>query len=705
LVAPANISTMKSIACLVAAFLASSALGLDMHVSVTSSLSFDVQAAKNRPVSKVVTLLKDMLKQLEKEAEEDEEIYDKMACWCETNDREKTKSIADAEARIEDLTSKIEELTANSARLGTEIKNLEKEVAANQEALDQATAIRQKQLAEFNAEEKDLLESISALKAAVVVLSKHHPNSMLQIPQSHLLGVAVSLLHEMEKHASLLENILTRSQRKTVIAFVQAPQDYFDASPTFKQSYAPQSGEIFGILKQMKETFESNLSASQKEEMANQKAYEDVKAAKEEEIAAGQAQIDTKTQELADTDEKLAQSKQDIDDTRSSLAADEEFLMMLKEKCQMTDQEWEERQNTRQLEMAAVSKALAILSGDDAHDLFTRTFNPALMQKESSGQSKRRSQASKLLSDVAHKTRNPRLATLAVQVRLDAFTRVKKAIDDMVAQLLKEKEDEIKHKDFCVDEFNTNQLATEKKEREKQDLIAKIEDLEMTIKQLTEAIETLKAEIAEMQVQLKRAGEDREKQNKEFQMTVADQRATQKLLQAALTVLKGFYDKKAAAAMVQKQEPVGPPPPAGFKDYKNNAAAGGVMGMIQQIINDAKAMEAETIRSEEDAQKAYEDFVKATNASIEEKSKDIVNKSEEKAKAEGDLVQAQEDKEGVMLELEQLSNYNAQLHQSCDFVTKNFEIRQTARDEEIEALRQAKAILSGADFQEFLQSQ
>merc|ERR1719223_736887 len=204
-----------------------------------------------------------MLKQLEKEAEEDEEIYDKMACWCETNDKEKTKSIAEAEARIEDLTSKIEELTANSARLGTEIKNLEKEVAANQAALDQATAIRQKQLAEFNAEEKDLLESISALKAAVVVLSKHHPDSMLQIPQSHLLGVAVSIQHELQKHASMLESVLTRAQRRAVSAFVQAPQDYFDATPTFKQSYAPQSGEIFGILKQMKETFESNLSASQ----------------------------------------------------------------------------------------------------------------------------------------------------------------------------------------------------------------------------------------------------------------------------------------------------------------------------------------------------------------------------------------------------------------------------------------------------------
>merc|ERR1719453_2196381 len=574
-----------------------------------------------------------MLKQLEKEAAEDEEVYDKLACWCETNDKAKTKAIAEAEARISDLTSKIEELTGKSARLGTQIKNLEKEVAANQEALDQATAIRQKQLAEFNAEEKDLLESISALKSAIVVLSKHHGGSLLQISRSHMSGVAASLQHELQKHSAILDGVLSHSERKAISAFIQAPQDYFDAEPTFKQSYAPQSGEIFGILKQMKETFESNLSNSQKEEMANQKAYEDLKAAKEEEIAAGQAQIDSKTQELATTDEKNAQAKEDVEDTKKSLSADEQFLMMLKEKCSMTDSEWEERQKTRQLEMEACSKALAVLSSDSAHDLFTKTFNPSLLQKENSKHSERRAQASKLLSDVAGKMNNPRLATLAVRVRLDAFTRVKKAIDDMVAQLTKEKEDEIKHKDFCVEEFNTNELQTEKKERAKHDLSAKIEDLTNTIKSLTEAIDTLKAEIAEMQVQLKRAGEDHEKENKEFQMTVADQRATQKLLTAALNVLKGFYEKKAAAALVQEQQPAGPPPPPGFEAYKKNAAAGGVMGMIQQIINDAKAMEAETIRSEEDAQKAYEDFVKDTNGSIEAKSKDIVNKSESKAKA------------------------------------------------------------------------
>jgi chromosome segregation ATPase len=309
-----------------------------------------------------------------------------------------------------------------------------------------------------------------------------------------------------------------------------------------------------------------------------------------------------------------------------------------------------------------------------------------------------------VLAAVAKKVNKPRLSALAAKVRLDAFTKVKKAIDDMVAQLTKEKADEIKHKDFCVDEFNTNELQTEKKERAKSDLTAKIEDLESTIDQLTKAIDTLKSEIAEMQVQMKRAGEDREKQNKEFQMTVADQRATQKLLAAALNILKGFYAKKAAAALLQTGQPAGPPPPPGFEAYKKNAAAGGVMGMIQQIINDAKAMEAEAIRSEEDAQKAYEDFVKDTNASIEEKSKDIVNKSETKAKAEADLVEAKENKEAVMLELEQLSNYKAELHSSCDFVMKNFDIRQTARDEEIEALKQAKAILPGAKFEAFLQS-
>merc|ERR1719316_2680894 len=126
-------------------------------------------------------------------------------------------------------------------------------------------------------------------------------------------------------------------------------------------------------------------------------------------------------------------------------------------------------------------------------------------------------------------------------MKLDAFTKVKKAIDDMVGDLTTEQAAEVKLKDYCTDEFATNRLQTESKDRKKTDLESTIADLAETIKGLTNAIDTLKAEIGMLQVNLKRAGEDREAQNKEFQATVADQRASQKLLQKALDVLKSFY--------------------------------------------------------------------------------------------------------------------------------------------------------------------
>jgi chromosome segregation ATPase len=648
-------------------------------------------AKESSPVSKVIVLLQDMLKQLEKEAEEDEEIYDALACWCETNDKEKTKAIADAEARIKDLQTKIEELTATSARLNTEIDGLNKEIADNEKALADATKMREQELKDFNAEEADALNSIELLGGAIETLSKHNGASMLEIPNR--VQIAETLKHEMSANAAQYEGIISPSQKMQIQAFIQNKV----MPGSSGSSYEPKSGAIFGILEQMKETFETNLAASQKEEEQNQRAYEDLKAAKEAEIAAGKQQVDTKTQELASTDEKNAQAKEDLEDTRNTLSADEEFLLMLKEKCSVTDEEWEERQKTRQTEMQACSKALAVLSSDDAHDLFKNTFNPNSFLQTSSASEKRNKVYSVLMA--AH---SPRLSAMASRVKLDAFTKVKKAIDDMITQLGKEKEDEIKHKDFCTDELNQNQLQTEKKEREKADLEAKIEDLELTIKTLTEQIAQLKAEIAELQVQMKRAGEDREKENKEFQQTVADQRASVVLLSKALEILQGFYDK--AAMLQQQQEPAGPPPPPGFKEYKKNPQSSGVMAMITQIIEDSKAMEAEAIKAEGSAQSAYEAFVKETNASIEAKSKDIANKSESKAKAEDYLVQAQTEHASVMTNLDELSAYNSELHASCDYILKNFDIRQTARDEEIEALKQAKAILSGADMEAFLQS-
>jgi hypothetical protein len=659
--------------------------------------------AKNRPVTKVINLLKDMISQMEKEAEEDEEVYETMGCWCVTNDKEKTKSIADSEASISDLASAIEGFTASSSKLSTEISMLEKEVAKNTEALDSATAMRKKELAEFNAEEKESIVTITSLKAAVVALSKHHDAFLQTSSHEQTSTVTVqqmqmwtSLQHQLTKSKDFLSMQFTKRQQKKVIAFIQQATGQ-------SSGYEPASGEIFGILKQMKESFETNLANSQKEETQAQKDYEDLKAAKEKEIAAGTDLIDTKTGELATADEKNAESKESLEDTRNVLAADTKFLANLKMQCQNIDQEYEERTKTRQMEIEATSKALAFLSSDEAHDLFTRTFN--FIQVKSSVGNKKRTQIAKALKQVEKKFQDPRISQLEVSVRLDAFTKVKKSIQDMVDKLIKEKEDEIKHKDYCIEELNTNEQDTDNKERDKKDTTAKIEDLGMTIDTLAKEIENLKAEIAELGVQLKRASEDREKQNKEFQVTVADQRATQKLLAAALNVLKGFYDK---AALVQKsaqhgKQSTGQAPPPGFKKYEKSSASGGVMGMMGGIIDEAKVMEAEAIKAEEDAQSAYEDFVKDTNMSVEEKSKDSVNKSESKAKAESDKVESATDHEAMMGELEQLANENADLHKSCDFTLKNFELRQSARDDEIEALKQALAMFSGASFSAFLQ--
>jgi len=217
------------------------------------SLFLAVQATalgdeKNRPVTKVINLLKDMQVQLGKEQEEDEEVYEKVACWCTTNDKAKTGAISEAEGRITDLTSTIEELTASSSRLNTEIKNLNAEIAHNEAALDKATAIRQKELAEFNGEEKDMLQSIGALKSAVTTLGKHNSFAQTEVSSEVFIDLAATIQDQFRKHKDILNEIVTPTQRKTIAAFVQSPSDYFDADPTFKQSSAPQSGAIFGIL-------------------------------------------------------------------------------------------------------------------------------------------------------------------------------------------------------------------------------------------------------------------------------------------------------------------------------------------------------------------------------------------------------------------------------------------------------------------------
>merc|ERR550514_1469051 len=148
-----------------------------------------------------------------------------MSCWCETNDKGKTAAIAQGEATIAELTAAIQSFTALSAKLNTEIENLESELAANNDALEKATAVRKKELAEFNAEEKSSLQTISSLKGAVNKLAKHHDAAFLQsesADESIDFLTMVSNLHEaMRKNSDLVNQMLTKQQRRTVNAFVQ----------------------------------------------------------------------------------------------------------------------------------------------------------------------------------------------------------------------------------------------------------------------------------------------------------------------------------------------------------------------------------------------------------------------------------------------------------------------------------------------------
>merc|ERR1719199_2094886 len=131
-------------------------------------------------VARVVNLLKDMQAELQKEADNDEELYDKLVCWCETNEKEKTRAIEIANQMITDHTATIEETAAKNAQLTTDVAQLKKEIAENTAALEQATALRTKESGEFNTEEKDAIASIGSLKNAVMTLGKHNEGSLVQ---------------------------------------------------------------------------------------------------------------------------------------------------------------------------------------------------------------------------------------------------------------------------------------------------------------------------------------------------------------------------------------------------------------------------------------------------------------------------------------------------------------------------------------------
>jgi len=631
-----------------------------------------------RPITKVTNLLKDMQSQLTKEQKEDTDMYEQLTCWCNTNEKEKTKAIADATQHIEDLTAAIEGFTAKSSQLETEISKLEKELAKESAALEQATGIRTKESAEFKAEETDMTNTIGSLGGAVTALGKAQGGAALT--QESLMQIH-SLLRRHANHPAL-----SAKQHRVVVSLLQSGSSLKTAQPA--------SGAIFGVLKGMKESFETNLDGAQKDEAKAASEYGSLKSAKQSEITSSTNLVDSKTIELADTKDKHAQSKQDLKDTEAQLAADTTFLDNLKGKCENAGTEFDARSKVRGEEIEAVSETIGILTSDEAQQSFSKASSFLQLSSHvtrTSRYEQRRTEAARLLRRAGMKTKSATLLQLATSVEgpKDAMKQVVVQIDKQIEELKKQQKDEYEQHDYCEDELKKNGKDTKSKEGLKADLEQKSEDLKALQAKLSEDIAGLKAAVNEMQVEMKKASELREKENADFQVTVQDQKATQVILTKAMDKLKSFYDKKAA--FLQNDQT---PPKQG--EYKKSGGAGGVMMMIEMIIKESKDVEAKSLKAENEAQASYEEFITDSNNSITAAATDITNKSGEHADANKGAVEAENDIKATIDELLKLGEMAVALHQECDFLLKNFEIRQSSRAEEIDALGSAKAVLSGA---------
>merc|ERR1719515_428559 len=172
-------------------------------------------------------------------------------------------------------------------------------------------------------------------------------------------------------------------------------------------AYADASGEIFGILKQMQESFETNLASSRKDEAEGAKSYGELKSAKEMEIKAATEKAFNKESEAALAPKQNAEAKEGLENTRKALAADTAFLASLKEKCAKMDEDWDERTKTRGEEIAAVSDTIAFLTEDDAKDLFSKSLGLVQIHASSQRNAALRAQAVQYLVEAGKKTWQP----------------------------------------------------------------------------------------------------------------------------------------------------------------------------------------------------------------------------------------------------------------------------------------------------------
>jgi len=563
----------------------------------------------------------------------------------------------------------------------------------------EANAIREKEAAAFAKFKEDSETNLAALSKAIPAIETGMSGSFLQT------GAAALLRRFAMEKADLPDE-----SRQELLSFLSGKDS---------DEYAPQSGQIVGILKEMEDEMTKSLEEATATEQAAIKSHEALIAAKTKEVEALTAQIEEEQTRIGDLGVEIAGMENDLEDTTQSLAEDKKFLEELAGTCEKKKSEWAEIQKVRQEELVALAETIKILNSDDALELFKKTLPSAasFMQNQVSSRSLR-AQALEALRHVSHSTEGhlparPQLDLIALALRGKkiGFAKVISMIDEMVANLKKEQLDDDAKKEYCGAQLDSA-------EDKKKELELSVSDSETAIEEMKGSIATLTEEIAELESGIKKldkavaeATEQRKEENAEYKELKQSDTAAKEILLFAKNRLNKFYNPKLykpppveeptmfAQISVHRNGDAPPPPPETFKAYtKKSEENAGVMQMIDLLVKDLDKELQEAEVNEKDAQGDYETLMSESATKRADDSKSISDKAASKASQEEALEKEEDDKAATGKELMATLEYIHSLHGECDWLLKYFDARKEARDGEIDALGKAKAVLSGADF-------
>merc|ERR1719359_684359 len=301
-------------------------------------------------------MLQMMQKKVEAEGVKEEELYEKFVCYCKSSKGELAKSIDDAENKVPQVESDIKEAESEKAQLIEDLNAHKNDRAEAKSAMAKATEMREKEAAAFAKEKANDDANLAALKKALAAIEKGMAGGFLQTS-------AAAVLRQLT-----LSSDISNHDRDTLSAFLSGGNG---------DGYAPASGEIVGILKQMGDTMQKDIADLIAQEEAAIKAYDELMAAKQKEVDSLTKAIEEKTKRLGEVGIEIVNLKEDLDDTSETLAEDKKFLADLDKNCEAKAKEWELRCKTRQEELLALADTINILNDDDALELFKKTLPSA----------------------------------------------------------------------------------------------------------------------------------------------------------------------------------------------------------------------------------------------------------------------------------------------------------------------------------------